>query len=149
MCKSTTTTKTTTNNMILTAWFPCLFFVSVFRARLQQLPANMLKKNLNASKHSSPRLLYNIREGRFNALFYLLSAAAVVVDLEAEQYHVLRSKHMNHLVFFISLIADGPHHYHPACCHKGSSHLSPVPALHFFYRDASSALLQLVNQRLC
>ena len=30
---------------------------------------------------------------------------------------------------FISLIADGPHHYHPACGHKGSSHLSPVHAL--------------------
>ena len=29
---------------------------------------------------------------------------------------------------FISLIADGPHHYHPACGHKGSSHLSPVHA---------------------
>ena len=53
-------------------------------------------------------------------------------------------------VFFsyISLIADGPHHYHPACGHKGSSHLSPVHALQFFYRDASSALLQLVNQWL-
>ena len=46
----------------------------------------------------------------------------------------------------ISLIADGPHHYHPACGHKGSSHLSLVHALHFFCRDASSALLQLVNQ---
>ena len=33
---------------------------------------------------------------------------------------------------FNSLIADGPHHYHPACGHKGSSHLSPVHALHFF-----------------
>ena len=33
--------------------------------------------------------------------------------------------------FFISLIADGPHHYHPACGHKGSSHLSPVHALQF------------------
>ena len=32
---------------------------------------------------------------------------------------------------FISLIADGPHHYHPACAHKGSSHLSPV---HFLSR---------------
>ena len=62
------------------------------------------------------------------------------------------------LLFFflfslISLIADGPYHYHPACghkgsCHKGSSHLSPVHALQFFYRDASSALLQLVNQWL-
>ena len=49
---------------------------------------------------------------------------------------------------FVSLIADGPHHYHPACGHKGSSHLSPVHALHFFYRDATSALLQLVNQWL-
>ena len=27
---------------------------------------------------------------------------------------------------FISLIADGPHHYHPACGHKGSSHLSLI-----------------------
>ena len=52
------------------------------------------------------------------------------------------------LFSFISLIADGPHHYHPACGHKGSSHLSPVHALQFFYRDASSALLQLVNQWL-
>ena len=50
--------------------------------------------------------------------------------------------------FLISLIADGPHHYLPVCGHKGSSHLSPVHALHFFYRDASSALLQLVNQWL-
>ena len=65
--------------------------------------------------------------------------------------------HPGHLAFlflflflfsFISLIADGPHHYHPACGHKGSSHLSPVHALQFFYRDASSALLQLVNQWL-
>ena len=48
----------------------------------------------------------------------------------------------------IPLIADGPHHYHPACGHKGSSHLSPVHALQFSYRDASSALLQLVNQWL-
>ena len=36
--------------------------------------------------------------------------------------------------FFVSLIiADGPHHYHPTCGHKGSSHLSPVRALQFFY----------------
>ena len=34
--------------------------------------------------------------------------------------------------FLISLIADGPHHYHPACGHKGSSHLSPVHVLQFF-----------------
>ena len=52
------------------------------------------------------------------------------------------------LFSFTLLVADGPHHYHPACGHKGSSHLSPVHALHFFYRDASSALLQLVNQWL-
>ena len=26
---------------------------------------------------------------------------------------------------FISLIADGPHHYHPACGHKGSFPISP------------------------
>ena len=50
--------------------------------------------------------------------------------------------------FSISRIADGSHHYHPACGHKGSSHLSPVHALQLFYRDASSAFLQLVNQWL-
>ena len=49
---------------------------------------------------------------------------------------------------FISLIADGPCHYHPACGHKGSSHLSPGSRLTIFCRDASSALLQLVNQWL-
>ena len=36
------------------------------------------------------------------------------------------------ILFFISLIADGTHHYHPACGHKGSSHLSPVHALQLF-----------------
>ena len=50
------------------------------------------------------------------------------------------------LFSFISLIADGPHHYHPACGHKGSSHLSPVHALQFFYRDASSALWLTTRQ---
>ena len=30
------------------------------------------------------------------------------------------------------LVVDGPLHYHPACGHKGSSHLSPVHALQFF-----------------
>ena len=36
------------------------------------------------------------------------------------------------LFSFISLIADGPHHHHPACGKKGSSHLSPVHALQLF-----------------
>ena len=36
------------------------------------------------------------------------------------------------LFSLISLIADGPHHNHPACGHKRSSHLSPVHALQFF-----------------
>ena len=34
--------------------------------------------------------------------------------------------------FLVSLIADEPHHYHPACGHRGSSHLSPLHALQFF-----------------
>ena len=42
--------------------------------------------------------------------------------------------------FLISLIADGPHHYHPACGHKGSSHLSPVHALEFLSRCKFSTL---------
>ena len=38
---------------------------------------------------------------------------------------------MNHFLFYflVSLIADGPHYYHPACGHKGSSHLCPVHAI--------------------
>ena len=65
-------------------------------------------------------------------------------------YKIYGRLHFFLLLFssLISLIADGLHHYHPACGHKGSSHLSPVHALQFFYRDASSALLQLVNQWL-
>ena len=40
----------------------------------------------------------------------------------------------NFFFFFslTSLIGDGPHHYHPACGHKRSSHLVPVHALQFF-----------------
>ena len=34
--------------------------------------------------------------------------------------------------FFISLIADGPHHYHPACGHKESSHFSRFTPYIFF-----------------
>ena len=35
--------------------------------------------------------------------------------------------------FLIWVIADWPHHYHPACGHKGSSHLSPVHALQILF----------------
>ena len=50
--------------------------------------------------------------------------------------------------FFISLIADGPHHYHPACGHKGSSHLSPVHALQLFIAMQVQNSFQLVNQSM-
>ena len=40
----------------------------------------------------------------------------------------------------ISLIADGPHHYHPACDHKGSSHLSPFTPYNFLSRCKFSTL---------
>ena len=50
---------------------------------------------------------------------------------------------------FISLTADGPHHYHPACGHKGSSHLSPIHALQLFIAmQVWHSYLQLVNQWL-
>ena len=80
--------------------------------------------------------------------------AEATLDILGEEARMTPSKLLKYkpVVFFffsfISLIADGPHRYHPACGHKGSSHLSPVHALQFFYRDASSALLQLVNQWL-
>ena len=76
-----------------------------------------------------------------------------------------------HFLFFycVSLTADGPQcaitrlpgtlpippKYgtatlsSPACGYEGSFYFSPAFALHFFYRDASSALLQqLVNQSM-
>ena len=49
------------------------------------------------------------------------------------QPHFINEHRVWYFFFFISLIADGPHHYHPACGHKGSSHLSPVHALQFFF----------------
>ena len=55
-------------------------------------------------------------------------------------------------VFFvsslISLIADGPYHYHSACGHLRIFPSLPGSRLTIFYRDASSALLRLVNQWL-
>ena len=47
-------------------------------------------------------------------------------------YNTSRVPHFYLFIFYlISLIADGPHRYHPACGHKRSSHLSPVHALQF------------------
>ena len=73
------------------------------------------------------------------------------VGLPFQIFYLLEPSRFQSSLFFFSLIlliADGPHHYHPACGHKGSSHLSPVQALRFFYRDASSAFLQILNQWL-
>ena len=83
-------------------------------------------------------------------LLGMVDARSVNVKNTTVQYRDSFKPSRDGLFFFslISLIADGPHHYHPACGHKGYSHLSPVHALQFFYRDASSALLQLVNQSL-
>ena len=87
-----------------------------------------------------------VQSGVERIRFFLYSKPVTIHQLykHLEMWHFFFSFSFS----FISLIADGPHHYHPACGHKGSSHLSPVHALHFFYRDASSALLQLVNQWL-
>ena len=55
------------------------------------------------------------------------------------------------LFFFfslISLIADGPHHYHPACGHKGSSHLSPVHALQLLLNSKSNMIEADIPKRL-
>ena len=56
-------------------------------------------------------------------------------DDDSEEEHVFAANAIDKFFFLslISLIADGPHHYHPACGHRGSSHLSPVHALLFFF----------------
>ena len=84
-------------------------------------------------------LYYYIASESTSVLMYVLIKVRAVLFL---YYKNQRAVHH----FQVTLIADGPHHYHPACGHKGSSHLSPVHALQFFYRDASLALLQLINQ---
>ena len=62
-----------------------------------------------------------------------------------------------YLVFFncfISLIADGPHHYHPVCGHYESFHLSSVHALRIFiamrvkqFYNSSTNLLNFTYSR--
>ena len=88
--------------------------------------------------------------GRSHKISHPPSLCGVCLNFSREKDSAIPFPRRLFFFFFslISLIADGPHHYHPACSHKGSSHLSPVHALQFFYRDASSALLQLVNQWL-
>ena len=110
----------------------------------------MLCKEVHRRTPSTPRAARtSARRGRGTEISQKNSSRATRESGSEILYDFPRSL-QSFLSFFsfISLIADGPHHYHPACGHKGSSHLSPVHALHFFYRDASSALLQLVNQWL-
>ena len=79
----------------------------------------------------------------------IITILPVVVTKDLYIQEILRNFFFLFLFSFISLIADGPHHYHPACCgHKGSSISPRFTPYNFFYRDASSALLQLVIQWL-
>ena len=96
-----------------------------------------------AKSTSSERLAAN----RAYALLEVPIGTVVWRDFIDQQGRIQRCR--TEVYFFLSFFFfHGPHHYHPACGHKGSSHLSPVHALQFFYRDASSALLQLVSQWL-
>ena len=63
------------------------------------------------------------------------------------------------MLLYLTYVADGPQRArllippivqrcHPTACCEGSSYLSQVLFLYVFYRDASSALLQLVNKIL-
>ena len=56
----------------------------------------------------------------------------------------------NYIFFLLvmSLIADGPHSIVPVATINKDLSISPGSRLTIFYRDASSALLQLVNQCL-
>ena len=70
---------------------------------------------------------------KYFTLFVLISSSAFSLG-HGRNARALSMRPLFFLILFfsISLIADGPHHYHPACGHKGSSHLSPVHALQFF-----------------
>ena len=90
---------------------------------------------------STPNSSCNLSIGKSGSPMFTSWHSYALVNTASKPYFYL-------FIYLFSLIADGPHHYHPACGHKGSSHISPVHSLQFFYRDARSALLQLVNQRL-
>ena len=72
--------------------------------------------------------------------------------MQQQTCHLVEGNEMLYFFFFpffdLTYSRWASSYYNPACGHKGSSHLSPVHALQFFYRDASSALLQLFNQWL-
>ena len=65
-------------------------------------------------------------------LYFLNSIVSVAIAMAAVHHAAVKESDFFLFFSFISLIADGPHHYHSACGHKGSSNLSPVHALQLF-----------------
>ena len=90
------------------------------------------KHDRHVSDGTVHKLLPHHHEVRHSMLYYTINTYLV------------------YTVLFISLIADGPHHYHPAYRLWSLRIFPSVPGsrLTNFYRDASSALLQLVNKWL-
>ena len=90
-------------------------------ARNRRTPGNTILNQPHRRRVSTDRLN---RDG-----------SQLAASLEDEPGPTPAGMTLPHFFFFlslISLIADGPHHYHPACGHKGSSHLFPVHALQLF-----------------
>ena len=77
-----------------------------------------------------PWHFYKMREHSFVELTEHDDSAANII---VHSMHTYMYFFFSFSFSFISLIADGPHHYHPACGHKGSSHLSPVHALQSYF----------------
>ena len=75
----------------------------------------------------------NVRNNNNLAFRYLpLLLLLMILQYGTALLYALYTAVVFFFLSFISLIADGPHHYHPACGHKGPSHLSPVHALQCF-----------------
>ena len=74
---------------------------------------------------------YSVRSSSIATVPYSMKNLITYSHFSSDVLHGITT-FFSFLFSFISLIADGPHHYHPACGHKGSSHLSPVHALQFF-----------------
>ena len=76
-----------------------------------------------------------------NVLLSIQATEGAANECSFHDAQIIRVCGMLRTFFFpplISLIADGPHHYHPACGHI--SHLSPVHALRFFIAMQVSTL---------
>ena len=94
-----------------------------------------LRRVWNHRTHRLRMSSTSLRSMPFASLTYTLHSFTTIDDDRFFPYLSLTTdghQHRRVLGYHINLLKC----YHPACGHEGSSHLSPVLDLRFFYRDA-------------